>query len=145
MPLAAQTPGDDEVGAELDRLYQETLTAMCDNLNMSVALAHSLEGTKVILRQGASMSAASGASADQFIQKINALIGIVFADEEIATSSSNSGPSPAWIEERIEARKAAKAAKDFASADAIRQELEAAGVELRDTPNGVEWRLTMKS
>lgn len=91
------------------------------------------------------MSAASGASADQFIQKINALIGIVFADEEIATPSSNSGPSPAWIEERIEARKAAKSAKDFASADAIRQELEAAGVELRDTPNGVEWRLTMKS
>ncbi len=143
--MAAQTPGEDEVGAELDRLYQETLTAMCDNLNMSVALAHSLEGTKVILRQGATMSAASGASADQFIQKINALIGIVFAEEEIATPSSNSGPSPAWIEERIEARKAAKAAKDFASADAIRQELEAAGVELRDTPNGVEWRLTMKS
>jgi len=43
---------------------------------------------------------------------------------------------------QIEARKQAKAAKDFAKADAIRKELEAKGVILKDAPGGVtEWSI----
>jgi cysteinyl-tRNA synthetase len=43
---------------------------------------------------------------------------------------------------QIEARKQAKAAKDFNRADAIRKELEAKGVILKDAPGGVtEWSL----
>ena len=47
----------------------------------------------------------------------------------------------AWIEERIEARKAAKKAKDFAQADAIRAELAAKGVTIKDTREGTLWEL----
>ncbi|MEA5443287.1 cysteine--tRNA ligase [Cyanobium gracile] len=44
------------------------------------------------------------------------------------------------IQERIEARRAAKAARDFATADRIRAELAAEGIELIDRPGGVtEW------
>ena len=44
------------------------------------------------------------------------------------------------IDAAIAARKAAKAAKDFAEADRIRDELAAQGVELIDKPGGVtEW------
>jgi cysteinyl-tRNA synthetase len=44
------------------------------------------------------------------------------------------------IEALIEARRQAKADKDFARADAIRDELTAAGVTLEDTPDGTLWR-----
>ena len=45
------------------------------------------------------------------------------------------------IEERIAARKAAKAGKDFTQADAIRAELLAQGIMLEDKPGGsTEWR-----
>lgn len=47
----------------------------------------------------------------------------------------------AWIEKRIEARKAAKKAKDFAQADAIRAELAAKGVTIKDTREGTLWEL----
>jgi cysteinyl-tRNA synthetase len=43
------------------------------------------------------------------------------------------------ITERIEARAAAKRARDFARADAIRDELAALGVELKDSAQGTVW------
>ncbi len=46
-----------------------------------------------------------------------------------------------WIEERIAARQAARESRDFGTADAIRAELMARGVELEDSAQGTRWRL----
>jgi cysteinyl-tRNA synthetase len=45
-----------------------------------------------------------------------------------------------WILQRIEERRAARARKDFATADRIRQELEAQGILLEDGPQVTRWR-----
>jgi len=47
----------------------------------------------------------------------------------------------AKVEELIRERAAAKKAKDFAAADAIRDRLTAMGVTLKDGRNAVEWSL----
>ncbi len=41
----------------------------------------------------------------------------------------------------LEQRNAARAAKDFAAADAIRDQIKAAGIVIEDTPNGPKWSL----
>jgi cysteinyl-tRNA synthetase len=46
----------------------------------------------------------------------------------------------AFIEAKIAERKAAKKARDFAKADAIRDELKAKGIILEDTREGVKWK-----
>jgi cysteinyl-tRNA synthetase len=41
----------------------------------------------------------------------------------------------------IEQRKAAKAAKDWATSDRIRDDLKAIGIQIKDTKDGIEWTL----
>jgi cysteinyl-tRNA synthetase len=55
------------------------------------------------------------------------------------TGSAQAGLDAAAIEQRIQDRAAAKKARDFAAADAIRAELALQGVELKDTPQGTTW------
>jgi cysteinyl-tRNA synthetase len=136
------TAGDDEVGQNLDDLYDQALDAMCNDLNTPVALAKAIEGAKVILRESEAMSAASGRSAAEFLSKINALLGIIenqYGDAQSAATAPtvDEGAIQAMIDERA----AAKAAKDYAKADSIRKQLETQGIELQDTPKGTVWKL----
>lgn len=50
------------------------------------------------------------------------------------------GLSEADIEAAIAARKEARAAKDFARADALREEYAGLGIGFQDTPQGTAWR-----
>lgn len=135
-------PGDDKLGGTLGDLFDEALEAMCNDLNTSVALAKAYEGTKEILREGAAMSAASAGSAKAFLDRVNGLLGIVRHDgaTPVETVSTKAAVDSSWIEAKIVERAEAKKAKDFARADAIRVEVEAAGFELRDTPEGTVWK-----
>ena len=45
-----------------------------------------------------------------------------------------------WVEERIEARRRARAARDWALADAIRDKLAGEGIVLEDGPAGTRWK-----
>ena len=50
------------------------------------------------------------------------------------------GLTAADVDAAIAERAAARAAKDFAAADAVRRRLEEAGLALLDTPAGTSWQ-----
>jgi cysteinyl-tRNA synthetase len=63
--------------------------------------------------------------------------------ERRALAAARKGIDAQWVEERIAARIAARKARDFTQADAIRAEVAARGVELRDGPQGTDWRVLL--
>lgn len=133
-------PVGEGLAAELREDYAECLEAMCEDLNTSVALAKAVEGAKAVLRLPA-LSVEEAGAASWFLQMVNGLLGIVSNDalgsEEVTPVelSVDGRPVEDWLAERT----AAKQAKDFALADQIRDRLAEAGIEIRDTPSGVEW------
>ena len=71
------------------------------------------------------------------------LLGIAQGDVEAWFSGgANNDLSAGDIEALIDKRNAARAAKDFAAADAIREQLDAGGITIEDGPSGTRWRRT---
>ena len=138
--LVAGTTGPDSIGTELESLYEQALEAMLSDLNTPIAISKALEGAKVITRDALSVESAK--SGEAFLTKINDLLGIVRHDEPLTPCEETkvSSVDEAKILERIEARKAAKAAKDWGLADTIRKELATEGILLTDNSDGsVSW------
>lgn len=135
---SAEPSGEDHgLASQLPGLAQEAMAAMADNLNTSVAVAKALEGARAILA-APSLGSADAAAARSFMDGIESLLGIVRGVSSPAHETAP-GVDEGRIRERIDARNAARKAKDFALADAIRQELAAEGIELTDTPEGTVW------
>ena len=137
--VEAPTPGASM--ANLVEIYDELLGAMCDDLNTSIAIAKALEGVKVVLRQP-ELTAEEARAAAWFLSAVNDVLGIVRAPKS-GTASEAADAIPVidgrTVEEWIEERNAAKQAKDFSGADAIRDRLASQGIELRDSPSGTTW------
>lgn len=72
-----------------------------------------------------------GLEVKAFFEDVLLILGLRFENQDTRLDDE--------IEDLIEARQAARAARDFAQADKIRDELKAQGIVLEDTAQGVRW------
>ena len=115
-----------------EKRKQEFIAAMDDDLNTADALAAIfmlVRDINTLIADGAGKTALE-ACADMFDQ-LTGVLGLVYNRKTEALDSD--------IEALIEQRTAARKAKDFKTADEIRDKLKAMGIVLEDTPQGVKW------
>jgi cysteinyl-tRNA synthetase len=139
------------------------LTALDNDLNTSVALSVLGElakvGNEVVMqiqkqRKDPAAQAVSRALAAATVEALDACcapLGLMQATAEEFFTRTRArrlglrGLDAAVIDAKVQARIDARAAKDFAKADAMRVELSAMGIELQDVPGtgGTTWRVTI--
>ncbi|MEG0161275.1 MAG: cysteine--tRNA ligase, partial [Aurantimicrobium sp.] len=115
-------------------------SAMNDDLNIPAALAVVFE----LVRSGNSAldsgDVATAASQAAEVVAMLDVLGVNPLDAAWATDSSQGDAAlDLLMAELLEARAAARANKDFATADLLRERLAAAGITIEDTPNGAHW------
>lgn len=120
---------------------QETgvFKALLDDLNTPEAFAHL---HAVASKLNKSSDAAEMARAKAELQLGASLLGLLESDPDnwFQGDGVHSGLSAEDIETLITQRIQAKQDKDYARADQIRNELEAQGILLEDSPEGTTWR-----
>ena len=119
----------------IEKRKQEFIAAMDDDLNTADALAAIfmlVRDINTLIAEGAGQASLE-ACADMFDQ-LTGVLGLVYNRKTEALDSD--------IEALIEQRTAARKAKDFKTADEIRDKLKAMGIVLEDTPQGVKWTRT---
>ena len=130
---AAGLPGDFEV------LMDEDLSAPA-----ALAVLHeTVREGNVALASGDKVQVTSTLGA---VRGMLAVFGVDPLAEPWAARSNSSGAGTAAVASLVstllDQRAAARARKDFAAADAVRDRLREAGVEIEDTPQGPRWTVT---
>jgi len=130
-------PGEPDAGLvhELEKWTDAFRAEMNDDLNTANAISMVFEVVK-LANEWVQKPVISRGSADALLAWLKThgeeILGLV----ETKTDDMLDEQIEALIEERQKARKA----RDFAKADAIRDQLMAQGIILEDTPQGVRWR-----
>lgn len=116
--------------------------ALNDDLNTPIALSH-------IFRAVSAINAATDGNlklSQHDIDSLNTLFGVILTDilgvrDEESAAGADIEPYRNAVDLLLEVRANAKAAKDWATSDLIRDRLAAIGFNVKDTKNGAEWSL----
>ncbi len=119
-----------------EKAYKEYETkfgdALADDVNTSMALTVVYDMLKAPI---------SDVTKRKLVERFDEVLSLdlLTAGENLKNQSSVDPELEKYVLAKIEERKAAKKAKDFAKADQIRDELAKEGIVLKDTREGVEW------
>jgi cysteinyl-tRNA synthetase len=127
------------------KLPKEFTAAMNDDLNTSKAFAliHDL------VREGnAALADGDAPVVRRVLGTVRAMLGVLGLDPLAAPWSAGSGGGVALrgvvdslVALALEQRASARTRKDWAAADAVRDQLKQAGIVVEDTPNGPRWTI----
>lgn len=120
----------------------EVDTAACEEWKMKFAeaLSHDINTSSAITVLYDMLKAElSDASKRVLVQSMDEVLSLQLEEAWEEKEADVDDELASYVEKKIEERKEAKKAKDFAKADAIREELLAKGIVLKDTREGTFW------
>jgi cysteinyl-tRNA synthetase len=114
--------------------------ALCDDLNTPLAIAELAQLADAARR---ATTPAARRAAKAALLGGGELLGLLQQEPEtwFKRGVGRDAVDAAAVDALVEARRAARASRDFARADAIRDELAAMGVSIEDGPQGTRWSI----
>ena len=134
---------DSQVKEFVPALRQKCYDAMNDDMQTPIVISNLFEAChliNIILDHKASISAADLAELDG-VMRLFALDILGLKEADAGGSKEREEAFGKVVDMVLDLRAKAKAAKDWATSDRIRDELAAAGFEVNDTKDGSVWRL----
>ncbi len=127
---------------DMKALKAKCYEAMNDDLNTPIVIAHLFDGAKIINN----IIAGNACISANDLEELKSLFHVFMFDllglkEEAGTSDNREAAYGKVVDMLLEQRMNAKANKEWAIADKIRNELTALGFEVKDTKDGFEWKL----
>ncbi len=127
---------------EIEPLTEKCFDALNDDLNSPIAIAYLFDGVKIInsIKAGSEKISATDLEALKSFYKtlVFEILGLRVED---GAGSGEDEILAGTMKLLIQLRKEAKANKDWGTADKIRDELNAIGIEIKDTKDGVDWNI----
>ena len=123
-------------------VHHGVMAALCDDLNMPLALAALLALAKDANRTDLNESEKIEIKAA--LKGTGALLGLLQQDPQTWFQGGAANDDDAEIDALLKERTEARKNKDFKRADEIRDLFAAKGIEIEDTPTGPKWRRAVK-
>jgi cysteinyl-tRNA synthetase len=125
---------------DINELEKNCYDAMDDDFNTPILIAHLFDGVRIInsVKDGKESLTASDLSKMQklFSDFVTDILGLISAKE-----SGENDLTDEVMELVLKLRGNAKKNKDFSTADLIRDELEKAGIQIKDSREGSSWEI----
>ena len=127
----------------------EWTQGFADAMNDDIAVPKALAEIHTTVRAGnKALAAGDEAEARTLAGQVRAMAHVLGFDplewEDGAQASGADAALDALVQAELERRTQARADKDFATADAVRDRLAAAGITITDTPDGPTWSLAQR-
>ena len=126
---------------DVKTLRDNCFNAMNDDLNTPILIAHLFDGVRVINSIAAGNEKIDAENLQILTELFDSFVFDILGLKGETDSSASNQALGKVIDAMMNVRKAARANKDWATSDKIRDELKNAGIQIKDTKDGYEWEL----
>lgn len=128
--------------AEIKAIFNGVYSALCDDMNTPVAMAQLFDAVRIINSAKEKKTSLSTNDYQTLVQLFDDVVfGVLGLKDDNAASGGNEKVVSGLMDMVLEERAKAKAEKNWALSDAIRDNLKALGIAVKDTKDGAEWTM----